>query len=146
MADAMPEQHEIDGFWINKDLSQAPHFVDGADTRTPAHYHGVLGGINLAFMGLFYGFFLPLMGRDVEISRAARYSVWFYAIGQVLHVLGLFLAGGYGAPRKISGGADIENLGAHIGLYGLGVGALAAVVGGIIFIWIAGIAAMRRIT
>ena len=70
------------------------------------------------------------MGRDVEISRAARYSVWFYAIGQVLHVLGLFLAGGYGAPRKISGGAGIENLGAHIGLYGLGVGALAAVVGG----------------
>ena len=32
MADAMPEQHEIDGFWINKDLSQTPHFVDGADT------------------------------------------------------------------------------------------------------------------
>ena len=28
----MPEQHTIDGFQVNKDLSQAPHFVDGADT------------------------------------------------------------------------------------------------------------------
>ena len=32
MTGAIPEQHEIDGFRINKDLSQRPHFVDGADT------------------------------------------------------------------------------------------------------------------
>lgn len=32
MALSMPEQHTIDGFQVNKDLSQAPHFVDGADT------------------------------------------------------------------------------------------------------------------
>lgn len=32
MAETMPEQHEIDGFRVNKDLSQSPHFVDGADT------------------------------------------------------------------------------------------------------------------
>ena len=114
-------------------------FIDGADTRTPAHYHGVLGGINLAFMGLFYGFFLPLMGRDIEATRSMRLSVWFYAIGQSLHVLGLFLAGGYGAPRKTAGAAwSIDSLGAQLGLYGLGVGAVIAVIGGVMFIWVAG--------
>ena len=113
-------------------------FIDGADTRTPAHYHGVLGGINLAFMGLFYAFFLPLMGRGVEATRPVRLSVWFYATGQFLHVLGLFLAGGYGAPRKTAGVAgSIDSLGAQIGLYGLGVGAVIAVIGGVMFVWIA---------
>ena len=120
-------------------------FIDGTDTRTPAHYHGVLGGINLAFMGLFYGFFLPLMGRGVEQTLTVRLSVLFYAIGQSLHVLGLFLAGGYGAPRKTAGMAvGIENLGAQIGLYGLGVGAVIAVIGGFMFVWTAVKALIRR--
>ena len=114
-------------------------FVDGADTRTPAHYHGVIGGVNLAFMGLFYCFFLNLMGRGPEPGRAVRLSIWFYALGQALHSLGLFLAGGYGAPRKTAGADQgIEALGAMIGLYGMGVGALVAVAGGVMFIWIAG--------
>ncbi len=121
-------------------------FVDGADTRTPAHYHGVIGGINLAFMGLFFGFFLPLMGRSLNPSRAQLLSVWFYAMGQTLHSLGLFLAGGYGAPRKTAAVAQvIETLGAQIGLYGMGIGAVIAVVGGVMFICISGGALMRRV-
>ena len=32
MTGEIPEQHEIDGFQLNKDLSQPPHFIDGADT------------------------------------------------------------------------------------------------------------------
>ena len=121
-------------------------FVDGADTRTPAHYHGVIGGINLAFMGLFFGFFLPLMDRRLSPGRAQRLSVWFYATGQALHSLGLFLAGGYGAPRKTAGDAQmIEAVGAQIGLYGMGIGAVIAVVGGVMFIWLAGRALLRRV-
>jgi len=85
-------------------------FVDGADTRTPAHYHGVIGGVNLAFMGLFFAFFLPLMERALETTRETSKSIltliWFYAIGQTFHSLGLFLAGGYGAPRKTAGDAQ----------------------------------------
>ena len=120
-------------------------FVDGADTRTPAHYHGVIGGINVAFMGLFYCFFLPLLGRGLTIGRAARLSVWFYAFGQTFHSLGLFLAGGYGAPRKTAGtDQGIEALGAMIGLYGMGVGAIVAVTGGVMFIWICARAILRR--
>ncbi len=120
-------------------------FVDGADTRTPAHYHGVIGGINLAFMGMFFGFFLPLMGRSPSLRRAQHLSVWLYASGQALHSLGLFLAGGYGTPRKTAGEAQvIEAIGAQIALYGMGIGAVIAVVGGVIFIWIAGRALILR--
>ena len=80
-------------------------FVDGADTRTPAHYHGVIAGINLSFMGLFYGLFLPLMGRDLKPSRAVNAQVWMFGGGQLIASLGLFMAGGYGTPRKTAGGA-----------------------------------------
>ena len=121
-------------------------FVDGADTRTPAHYHGVIGGINLAFMGLFFGFFLPLMGRSPSPGQAQLLSVWFYATGQTLHSLGLFLAGGYGAPRKTAADDQvIEALGAQIGLYGMGIGAVIAVVGGVMFICISGGALLRQV-
>ena len=110
-------------------------FVDGADTRTPAHYHGVIGGINLAFMGLFFGLFLPLLERGLNKARAAIASVWLYAAGQIFHSLGLFWAGGYGAPRKVAGAEQgIEALGATLGLYLMGVGALVAVIGGVMFI------------
>ena len=70
----------------------------------------------------------------------------FYATGQVLHSLGLFIAGGYGAQRKTVGDAEIlETLGAQVGLYGMGIGAVIAVAGGVMFIWITGRALLRRV-
>lgn len=112
-------------------------FVDGTDTRTPAHYHGMIGGINLTYMGLYFVFFLPLTGRAIRIGRAVKAVFWFYACGQALHALGLFMAGGYGAPRKVAGDWGFEALGAKIGLYMMGVGAVGAVIGGVMFVWIA---------
>lgn len=119
-------------------------FVDGADTRTPAHYHGVIGGINLAFMGLYFAFFLPLVGRATPMRRSIGTLFWLYAVGQALHSLGLFMAGGYGAPRKVAGDLGIEALGANVGLYMMGIGAVAAVIGGVMFVWIAGRALLGR--
>ena len=113
-------------------------FVDGADTRTPAHYHGVIGGVNLAFIGLFFCFLYPVMGAPTKRTRSLTILIWSYAVGQTFHSLGLFLAGGYGAPRKTAGADQgIEALGAQVGLYIMGVGALVAVIGGTMFIWIA---------
>jgi len=84
-------------------------FVDGADTRTPAHYHGVIGGINIAFYGLFYTQFLPALGRRPTSQRLAIVQIILYAIGQSLFVAGLFLAGGMGAARKTMGaGLDLD--------------------------------------
>ena len=120
-------------------------FVDGADTRTPAHYHGVIGGVNLALMGLVFCALLPSLERAAKLGRAVFALFWLYGLGQALHSAGLFLAGGYGAPRKVAGDvAGLEALGAKVGLYGMGVGAVIAVAGGVMFIWITGRALLRR--
>lgn len=119
-------------------------FVDGADTRTPAHYHAVIAAVNLVFMGLFFRFLLPVIGRPVRQGRAVTILVWLYAVGQMVASVGLFLAGGYGAPRKTAGGAQgLEEMGAIAGLYMNGVGAAIAVIGGIMFIWICARALLR---
>ncbi|NQU58805.1 MAG: cbb3-type cytochrome c oxidase subunit I [Rhodospirillales bacterium] len=111
-------------------------FVDGGDTRTPAHYHGIIAGINLSFMGLFYGFFLPLLDREVARGKALYAQIFMFGGGQLLASIGLFLAGGYGTPRKTAGGAQgLETIGAKIGMYMNGIGALIAVIGGVMFIW-----------
>lgn len=120
-------------------------YVDGGDTRTPAHYHGVIGGINLAFMGLFFALFLPLLKRALKRGKAVSASIWLYAMGQVLHSLGLFWAGGYGAPRKVAGADQgLEALGASAGLYLMGVGAVIAVVGGVMFIFMVSKALLKK--
>ena len=121
-------------------------YVDGADTRTPAHYHGVIGGINLAFMGLFFGLFLPLLERGLNKGKAAAASAWLYAWGQIFHSLGLFWAGGYGAPRKMAGADQgIEAMGATLGLYLMGVGAVIAVTGGVMFIVMVSRALLKKL-
>ena len=110
-------------------------FVDGADTRTPAHYHGVIGGINLALMGVFLGVALPAAGRAPRARRLLALQIWLYGAGQAIASLGLFWAGGYGAPRKAAGEAQgLVELGAKLGLYLNGFGALIAVMGGVLFI------------
>ncbi|MBI1985481.1 MAG: cbb3-type cytochrome c oxidase subunit I [Rhodospirillales bacterium] len=120
-------------------------FVDGADTRTPAHYHGVIGGINLALMGLFFGLILPLLDRALAAGKVLMWSIWLYGAGQLSHALGLFWAGGYGAPRKTVAAEGLEGLAATAGLYLLGVGAAIAVVGGVMFIVLVSKALLKRL-
>ena len=106
-------------------------FVDGADTRTPAHYHGVIGGINIAFYGLFYTQILPALGRSVTKLRLAIAQIILYAVGQSLFVAGLFLAGGMGAARKTMGaGLELDGWAARVTLgvrdFGLALALLAS--------------------
>ncbi|MHC8510395.1 MAG: cbb3-type cytochrome c oxidase subunit I [Rhodospirillales bacterium] len=120
-------------------------FVDGADARTPAHYHGVIGGLNLAAYGLVIFIFLPRAGRALRPSRWVSAVFWLYALGQIIHAASLFIAGGYGAPRKTAGDTGgLEAVGAQIGLYGIGVGGLLAAAGGVLFVVLAGRAVLRR--
>lgn len=119
-------------------------FVDGADTRTPAHYHGVIAGVTLVFMGLFYEVFLPLLGRPLAHGKAIYAQIYMFAGGQFAACIGLFLAGGFGTPRKTAGDAQgLDGLGAIVGMTLNGVGALFAVVGGVMFIWIVAKALIR---
>ncbi len=119
-------------------------FVDGADTRTPAHYHGVIAGVTLGFMGLFYAVFLPALEHAVRRGRSLYSQIYLFGGGQLAACVGLFLAGGFGAPRKTAGAAQgLVDLEAVVGMALNGAGALVAVVGGVLFIWTAGSALLQ---
>ncbi len=121
-------------------------FVDGLDTRTPGHYHGVIAGINVALMGLFYMFLLPLQGRPARKSKVVPVQVYLFALGQAFASLGLFLAGGHGTPRKTAGaaqGLEDAGIGATVGMAMNGLGGLIAVIGGIMFFLTVARALMR---
>jgi hypothetical protein len=120
-------------------------FVDGADTRTPAHYHGVIASVTLAFMGLVYALVLPALGRPQPGERAMRIQLHLFAWGQLAACIGLFLAGGHGAPRKVAGEAQgLHEIGAMVGMGMNGIGGLIAIVGGILFVWLAAKALIRH--
>jgi len=120
-------------------------FVDGADTRTPAHYHGVIGGLNLALMGLFYSWFLPLLGRQFTRQRWVTAQIYLYAAGQLLFVLGMFAAGGMGEARKSTGSGIAMDSGAAVAAAGLrDLGGGLAVLGGLLFIVLALRALLKR--
>lgn len=114
-------------------------FVDGADTRTPGHYHGMIAGVSLAAMGLFFFRFLPSLGRPAVPARRIKWAVHLFGWGQLAACSGLFIAGGYGAPRKVAGAAQgVTDWVAMFGLGLNGLGGLIAVVGGIVFVLAAG--------
>ncbi len=121
-------------------------FVDGTDTRTPAHYHGVIAGINLAFVGLFYAVFLPKLGRAVPAGKLVTSQIILYAVGQFLFIVGMFIAGSMGAARKVMGTAidmDQSIAVAAAGIRDFGGG--LAIIGGLIFIYIALKALLRKL-
>ena len=108
--------------------------ISGSDTRTPAHYHGVIAAVNLALMGLIVCHLLPAISRPIKSSKAFRAQLLLFGFGQLVACIGLFLAGGYGAPRKAPAGEFVLLDGATIGLYLNGFGAFFAVIGGVLFI------------
>ena len=121
-------------------------FVGGTDTRTPAHYHGVIAGINLAFVGLFYAVFLPKLGRAVPAGMLVTSQIILYAVGQFLFIVGMFIAGGMGAARKVMGTAidmDQSIAVAAAGIRDFGGG--LAIIGGLIFIYITLKALLRKL-
>jgi hypothetical protein len=108
--------------------------INGTDTRTPAHYHGVIGGVNLACMGLMLRYCLPALSRPPIEKARLRLQIALFGFGQLMASIGLFLAGGYGAPRKTPSGAVNLADGAVIGMSLHGVGALFAILGGTLFV------------
>lgn len=120
-------------------------FVDGQDTRTPAHYHSVIAGVTLAFMALFYVVFIPLLKRRILYPRLSLASVWLFGVGQALASSGLFIAGGHGAARKTAGAAqELTEFSAKLGM-GLNGGAgLLAIIGGALFVWVTATALIAK--
>ncbi|MGB0748052.1 MAG: cbb3-type cytochrome c oxidase subunit I [Magnetospiraceae bacterium] len=116
-----------------------------ADTRTPAHYHAVTGAVNLALMTYVLVLLPAAWNRAGPRPKTLRWLAWFYGMGQMLHALGLFAAGSLGVPRKVAGAEQgLDSLVKQISMGGAGIGGLLAVVGGILFIWLAIRLLMRR--
>jgi len=108
--------------------------IHGQNVVIPAHYHGSIVGITLAFMGFAY-LMLPQFGyRDVSGWKLAYWQPIIYGLGQVMHVSGLAYSGGYGVLRKTAGGVDAlaPNIKAALGV--MGMGGLLAIIGGLLFV------------
>jgi len=119
------------------------YMLQESSTLVTAHYHSVTGAVTLAFMALVYDI-LPHLGFGSVSPRLARIQVYTYGAGQLLHVLGLAWAGGYGMARKVGGSAEtLDNIGQTMGMALMGMGGLIATIGGILFLFIV-IKAMRN--
>ncbi|MFO0390057.1 MAG: cbb3-type cytochrome c oxidase subunit I [Alphaproteobacteria bacterium] len=111
--------------------------IQGQNVVIPAHYHGSIVGITLAFMGVAYLMFPKLGYRNVAGWRLAYWQPIVYAVGQVMHISGLAWSGGYGVLRKTPGGIEHMELPVKIAMGFMGGGGLIAIFGGLMFVIVA---------
>jgi len=113
------------------------YLIRGANVTIPAHYHGSIVGVTIAFMGIVY-FLLPRLGFDKPMTRLARWQPVIYGTGQFLHVSGLAWAGGYGIQRKTAGVAQgLHSLREVAAMTMMGIGGVTSVLGGFLFLLVA---------
>lgn len=135
--------------------------ISGINLSIPAHYHGSIVGISLAFLGFAYifcfrdsvfaipdqtlskklfTFSLSLKQPIYGSNSLSCYSKWpniqliIITFGQLLHIAGLALAGGYGILRKNPDGEIALAAKFYMGM--LGGGGLIAIIGGLMFVYI----------
>ena len=105
--------------------------ISGSTVTVPAHYHGSIVGITIAFMGITFHL-LPQLGFGRISGRAARWQPGIYGVGQLMHIVGLAWSGGYNVARKSTEVQEgIERV-AGLGLMGLG--GLISIIGGVMFL------------
>jgi hypothetical protein len=108
--------------------------IEGSNVKIPAHYHGAIVGVTLAFMSLSYHL-LARLGFAPPNARLATLQPWLYGAGQLAHVLGLLWSGGYGVQRKVAGAEQVLRGAEQIAAMGLmGLGGLGAIAGGFLFL------------
>jgi hypothetical protein len=107
--------------------------ISGSNVTVPAHYHGSIVAITLAYMGITFHL-LPRLGFR-HVGRTATWQPVIYASGQLMHVIGLVWSGGYGVQRKTAGAAQgLDNMERMVSMGIMGLGGLIAVIGGIMFL------------
>ncbi|MDB2414530.1 cbb3-type cytochrome c oxidase subunit I [Rickettsiales bacterium] len=105
--------------------------ISGTNVTIPAHYHGSIVGITLAFMGLCYYYFPKLGGAEFR-GRFVNSQPYIYGVGQFCHITGLAWMGGYGALRKAPGTiASVDSIAAKSMFF---LGGSLAIVGGLMFV------------
>ena len=139
-----PRDPRLIGFAVSASLTVLGFIlgalVRGSNTIVPAHYHASIGAVTAAFMTVSYpllaklGF--PIVARP-RLERVARWQPLVYGVGQMVFASGFALAGAHGMARKVYGAEQHgRDLAETIGLVIMGVGGLAAVVGGLSFLFI----------
>lgn len=117
--------------------------IGSSNTMVPAHYHGCIVAVTLAFMSLSLCL-LPRFGLAAPRPKLVLLLPRVYGIGQLLHVAGLAFSGGHGVQRKTAGAAQgLDSLAQVVGMSVMGIGGLIAITGGVIYI-VAISGALRR--
>ncbi len=107
------------------------HLIQGQNVTIPAHYHGSIVGVTLALMGIVY-VLLPQFGyQNVASTRLAMWQSILYGVGQIIHISGLAISGGYSVLRKSTGELSGE---AKFYLGIMGGGGMLAIIGGLLFV------------
>ncbi len=110
------------------------------------HFHAtVVAGTTLAFMGIAF-YLIPLLTQKKLVNVGmARLQPYVFGAGMIVLTLAMLLAGRLGVPRRV---ADLAYQGSPLGVtvYETGptpaamllvsVGAVLAVIGGIMFVWV----------
>jgi len=111
--------------------------IRGETTAVPAHYHGTVGAVTLAYMAWARGS-LARFGLSLRPLGPWRWQPLIYGLGIALMVLGLAWAGRLGALRKAPHAEIAVADGAqHVAMGLAGVGGLLATLGaGIFVLWI----------
>lgn len=104
--------------------------ISGVNVSIPAHYHGSIVGISIAFMGTAY----IRCYHNYTPGKWPEIQLWVITIGQLLHIAGLGFAGGYGILRKDPDGEIAAS--AKIYMAMVGGGGLVAIIGGLMFVFI----------
>jgi cytochrome c oxidase subunit 1 len=104
-------------------------------TMVPAHYHGTVGAVTLAYMALAYRL-LPQFGVPITVGSCVRWQPWLYGSGLLVLALALAWSGSLGVPRKTLHVDVIVQYPAYFAAMGLaGLGGLLAIAGAALFVF-----------
>jgi cytochrome c oxidase subunit 1 len=118
--------------------------IDGSTVTIPAHYHGSIVGVTLAYMGLAY-YLLPYFGlAKVTHWKLALVQPILYAVGQLCWIFGMMILGGYGAARKQAFLPEAHNSMVMIGNILKRSGDGLSLLGGLLFVVVVVMAVMKR--
>ena len=109
--------------------------IDGQTTLVTAHYHGTIGAVTLAFMGLTYGV-LPVLGQAMPPLPRIGLQLRLYGYGILMMMSGLAGAGLMGAPRKMAGNVGVEFSVETVSRIFLGLGGSLATAGILMFLYL----------
>jgi len=104
-------------------------------TMVPAHYHGTVGAVTLAYMALGYRL-LPAFGAQARADALQRWQPVLYGVGLMVLALALAWSGSLGVPRKTLHVDVIVQYPAYFAAMGLaGLGGLLAIGGAALFVF-----------